>query len=85
MVREGFEQGKYSGDKNATALEFMTRAAQTIQNIREMAAKTGDDLFISNIDKLNIRSLSEMQSVEELTALKFDMETSVKMQTYKAA
>ncbi len=85
MVREGFEQGKYTGDKNATALEFMNRAAQTIQNIREMAAKTGDDVFISNMDKLKIRSLSEMQSVEELTGLKFAMETSVKIQTSKAA
>jgi len=36
-------------------------------------------------DKLKIRSLSEMQSVEELTGLKFAMETSVKMQTSKAA
>ncbi|MGC9292985.1 MAG: Rad52/Rad22 family DNA repair protein [Acidobacteriaceae bacterium] len=85
MVCEGFEQNKYSGDKNLTALEFMDRAAQAVQNIREMAAKVGDDVFIFNMDKLNIRSLSEIQAVGDLIELKSAMESSVKMKILKAA
>ncbi len=85
MVRQGFEQGRYTGDKNATALEFMNRAAQTIQNIREMAAKTGEAVFISNMDKLKIDSLTQMQTVADLTGLKLAMEQFVKAQTSKAA
>lgn len=85
MVREGFEQGKYSGDKNAIALEFMTRAVQTIQKIREMAAEVGESVFVSNMDRLKIDSLTQMQSVADLTGLKLAMEQSVKTQKSKAA
>lgn len=85
MVREGFEQGKYSGDKNTVALEFMTRAVQTIQTIREMAAEVGESVFVSNMDSLKIDSLTQMQSVADLTGLKLAMEQSVKTQKSKAA
>jgi len=85
MVREGFEQGKYSGEKNTVALEFTTRAVQTIQKIREMAAEVGESVFVSNMDSLKIDSLTQMQSVADLTGLKLAMEQSVKMQKSKAA
>ncbi len=85
MVREGFEQGKYSGDKNTVALEFMTRAVQTIQKIREMAAEVGESVIVSNMDSLKIDSLTQMQSVADLTGLKLAMEQSVKTQKSKAA
>jgi hypothetical protein len=85
MVREGFEHGRYNGDKNNTTIEFMNRAVQTIQNIREMAAEVGDSVFVSNMDKLKIRSLNEMQSVSDLTGLKLAMEKSLKALASKAA
>lgn len=85
MVREGYEQGKYTGDKNTTALEFMNRAVQTIQKIREMAAEVGESVFVSNMDNLKISSLIEMQTVADLTGLKLAMEQSVKVQKAKAA
>ena len=85
MVREGFEQGKYSGDKNTVALEFMNRAAHTIQKIREMAAEVGESVFVSNMDALKIPSLTEMHTIADLSGLQLAMEQSVKTQKPKAA
>ncbi|MDR5726906.1 MAG: Rad52/Rad22 family DNA repair protein [Terriglobia bacterium] len=85
LVREGYEQGKYTGDKNTTALEFMNRAVQSIQKIREMAAEVGESVFVANMDNLKISSLTEMNTVADLTSLKLAMEQSVKTQKAKAA
>lgn len=85
MVREGFEQGKYTGDKNTTALEFMTRAVQTIQKIREVAAEVGETVFTATMDKLKIRTLSDIQSVADLFSLHAAMESEDKALKSKAA
>lgn len=85
LVREGYEQGKYTGDKNTTALEFMNRAVQSIQKIREMAAEVGESVFVANMDNLKISSLTEINTVADLAGLKLAMEQSVTVQKAQAA
>lgn len=85
MVRDGFEKGKYSGDKNTTALELMNRAGQAIQKIRDLAAEVGESVFTATMDKLKIRTLADIQSVADLFSLHGAMESEAKALKSKAA
>jgi hypothetical protein len=68
-VTSYFDQGKYSGDKNAKALECFQRAQLHIQKLRDMSERIGETRFGVPLDEYTVPSLSAFTSIDQLMAV----------------
>jgi hypothetical protein len=64
-----FDLCKYSGDKNAKALECFHRAQLQIQKLSDISERIGEQRFGILLDEYTVPSLSAFSSIEQLLAV----------------
>lgn len=68
-VTSYFAQNKYTGDKNARALECFQRIQLHIQALRDISERIGETRFGLLLDEYTVSSLSSFISIDQLMAM----------------
>jgi hypothetical protein len=73
-VKDFFEKGRYTGDRNIKTLECFTHAQGLIQKLRDLHEHVGDATFGNTLDEYNVPALNAFSTIDQLVAVVEAME-----------